>query len=360
MGMAMRVLIEDELYSHSVTALGLNASTYALTSTEAISAALRRVAGFFCPCPSQTLIQSVLKPLESINIYTGSLQEEIKTALDAMVSYGDLIEQNVVDAEQASSGTLLYIAPPGFVWREDQSALLLGIAPDHVSALPPDLEIRIKYKNHIRRLEQLPGENLRSELLQIGLVQLSAERWMNAPEVQYAEEHIQQIKERFKPVIGNLPGLKILNPELPVRYYPGRWEDAKNQSGCFVAKRPQAYGNGVWCYVELEQGRPSRIVEFPTLGGKLRGCDEAWYLQAAIDAIRGNPQLYRIREENNLENPIVEFFSPVPMWARRRWDTLGELGPRKGCLFSYVFSAGDIPEEADFIENRLWLRRISE
>ena len=211
---------------------------------------------------------------------------------------------------------------------------------------------------HARRVSEVPGEDLRSSLRQLGLIELSGEKWMNSPETQSAQEHFHQVKARLKPAVGSLAGLRILNPRLTVRFYPDRWEEAKNQSGGFVARRPQAYGNDLWCYIELDEGRPQSIVEFPSPGTRWRGCDEAWHLQMAIDANQGAPQLYRVTEGSN-GSQIIQFFSPVPMWARRRWDTIGQLGPRFGCLFSYSFLPSDIPEEINYIERRLWLAGAS-
>src|SRR5207245_9270539 len=52
---------------------------------------------------------------------------------------------------------------------------------------------------------------------------------------------------------------------------------------------------------------------------------------------------------------IVDCFSPVPMWARRRWDAVGEPVASSGCLFSYKFTEREISEELAFARDRLWL-----
>ena len=216
-------------------------------------------------------------------------------------------------------------APPTFIWRDNHSAFLLGIVPDYPSALPQELEDRIEYVNHSRRIhEKGDGEDLHRYLRQLGLVELSADRWMKAPQHESADDHIRRLNRSLNAISGDLPGLTLLNPGRPVRYYPGRWEAASNQSGCFVARRPQIYGNDLWCYVELDNGRAERMIEFPVLGSRLRGCDEAWRLQAAIDANRGFPQQFRLRSGPTKNMQVIDFFSPVPMWARRRFDAVGE------------------------------------
>jgi hypothetical protein len=48
-------------------------------------------------------------------------------------------------------------------------------------------------------------------------------------------------------------------------------------------------------------------------------------------------------------------FSPVPMWARRRWDAVGEPVTLSGCVFAYRFGAAELEEEARFARDVLWL-----
>ena len=83
-------------------------------------------------------------------------------------------------------------------------------------------------------------------------------------------------------------------------------------------------------------------------------------LQAAIDAARGKPQRFKVRSASNETSRVVDFFSPVPLWAQRRWDAIGEPVPSSGCLFSYKFSTGELPQELEFIQEQLWLRPASQ
>ena len=76
-----------------------------------------------------------------------------------------------------------------------------------------------------------------------------------------------------------------------------RWREVRADSGRFVARRDQAYGSNLWCYVELSNGEPQRLLDFPLAGSRWRGCDEAWRLQMAIDAQRGAPQRFRLQED---------------------------------------------------------------
>lgn len=360
MGLVMIVLTERELHRRGVATLGLDPEAYDLTFTEAIAASLRRVAGFICPCSQSALVQAVMEPLEGVGDDRAQLLQAIENTLEALIGYGDLLEEFEVSVmARDRRGSLVYAAPPSFVWRQSGSALLVGIAPDHRSALPSNLEQRIQYLGHSRLLIPELNEDLRLDLRQLGLVELSMELWnKKAPARESFESLIQRFDKMLKPNPGSLVDLKILNYEKPVNYYPGRWENAASQTGRFVARRPQAYGNAIWCYVELKNGIASGIVDMPVSKSQLRGCDEAWRLQAAIDAARGRPQQYRLRMTANSDSRLLDCFSPVPPWARRRWDAVGEPVASSGCLFSYKISEKEIQQEIAFVQEQLWLSPV--
>ena len=54
------------------------------------------------------------------------------------------------------------------------------------------------------------------------------------------------------------------------------------------------------------------------------------------------------------------FFSPVPMWARRRWETIGEPVSAFGCLFSFKFSETVVSDEIAFAREYMWLKEIKQ
>ena len=358
MGMDMKILAAEELHACGVRTLGLDAEACDLFSVEAIAAALRRAAGFLCPCPQRTLVQAVAEPLENVAGDKEQLCEVVESTLEALITYGDLLEEYEVSAvERPRPSALLYAAPPSFVSRDSGMVFLIGIAPDHASALPERLTARIDYLNHVRLLSPESGENLRGDLKQLGLAELSTNAWRKeAPSSETSKEHLQRLSSKLKPLSGLLEGLKILNSAKPVTHYQRRWEEAKTQTGRFVARRPQAYGNDAWCYIELAQGQTAKLLEFPTTNTRQRACDEAWRLQLAIDAERGQPQLFKARHEAH--SSVVEFYSPLPMWVTRRWDDTGEPVTAMGGLFAYKFPAGEISEEIRFMQRELWLKQI--
>lgn len=356
----MKRLTATEVHARKVAELGLDPTVVDLTSTEAIAGALRRAASFFCPCAAATLVRGVVRPLrglvENLDVVKGIVEE----TLEAMIAHGDILEhRDVVDDQRHGAGPMLYAAPASFVSRRSGAAILLGVTSDQLSALSDELEARIEYVNHVRCLRPLPNEDLPSELVQLGLIEVSYSGWLKAPQNESPAQHVLKLDRLLDAAQPSreVPGLSLLDPERPVRYYRGRWVEPRSQTGRFVGRRSQAYGADLWCYVQLRDGHTERLIDFPVAGSRWRGCDEAWRLQMAIDAQRGEPQRFRIRPGPG-GTVVLEFFSPLPMWARRRWDAVGEPVPSSGCLFAYRLTAAESEEEVRFAREALWLEEL--
>lgn len=357
----MRQLTAAEVHAQKVAELGLDASALDLTSIEAIAGSLRRTAGFLCPCAATTLVRGVVRPLRGLVDDLDTVKGLVEETLEAMIAHGDIVEHRDVEAPPGDGGpTLLYAAPAGFVVRESGVVILLGVASDQLSALPDGLEARIEYVNHLRRLSPAPGDDLRAELGQLGLMEISYDGWLKAPPAETPTQHVSRLDRLLEVAQASrdVPGLSLLDPVRPVRYYRGRWIEPRSQSGRFVARRSQAYGSQLWCYVQLRDGNPERLIDLPVAGSRWRGFDEAWRLQMAIDAQRGEPQRFRVRPGPG-DKRVMEFFSPVPMWARRRWDAVGEPVPGSGCLFAYRLAEAELAEELRFAREALWLDELT-
>lgn len=357
----MKVISAAEAQKISVENLRLDSTILDLGAPEALAASIRRAAGFLCPCSSSQLIQTVLQSQKFLVEAPETLKETISDVLESVIAYGDLIEEaDAITNFSDRRGRILYLRPPSFVWRDGGSTLLLGIAPDDISVLPIEMERRIEYCNHIRRLPQKTGENLRFELGKIGLTEIMMDVWNrknSIPATETSAEHVQKIKGLLKNNPGTLENLQILNPQkYNVRYYTRRWEPVRNQSGFFVARRPQLYGNDLWCCIEITDGRPIKMIDFPVINKHLPGRDEAWRLQMAIDAIQGKAQVFTVQELSHSHSRI-KFYSPIPTWAQRRLDNLGEPVVGADCLFSYKIPNQDLEQELNFLEEKLWLAR---
>ncbi|MEC9363128.1 MAG: hypothetical protein VYC42_07880 [Pseudomonadota bacterium] len=352
----MRRLTVAEVHAEKIRELGLDPDALDLTTPEGLAGALRRAASYLCPCSAATLVRAVVRPLRGLVPDLDNSKVLVEETLEAMISHGDVIEQPEVQDGSPSTRLLLYAAPASFVVRQSGLVVLLGIAADQLSPLPSELEQRIQYIGHVRRLSPVSGnEDLRSELRQLGLIEFSSDAWLKGPKASTASQAVAASDRALDVALPSrdIPGLLLLDPTKPVRYYRGRWAEPKTQTGRFVARRQQAYGADLWCYAHLTNGQPERMIDFPRRGSRWRGCDEAWHLQMAIDAQRGSPQRFRVTPSGDAV--VLEFFSPAPAWARRRWNAIGEPVPMSGSLFAYRIPKAEIDEERRFVHEALWL-----
>jgi hypothetical protein len=355
----MRRLTAKEVHAQKIRELGLDPDALDLTTPEGLAGALRRAASYLCPCSAATLVRAVVRPLRGLVPDLDKAKELVEGTLEAMSSHGDVLEQPEVQDGSPSARVLLYAAPASFVVRQSGLVVLLGVAADQLSPLPSELERRIQYLGHVRRLSPLGDEDLRSELRQLGLLELSSDAWIKGPKASTASQAVAASDRALDvvPPSRDIPGLLLLDPTKPVRYYRGRWAEPKAHTGRFVARRQQAYGADLWCYVQLTNGHPERMIDLPQRGSRWRGCDEAWHLQMAVDAQRGSPQCFRVTPSGDAV--VLEFFSPAPAWARRRWDAIGEPVPSSGSLFAYRIPKAEIEEERRFAREALWLKEVT-
>ena len=351
----MRRLTAAEVHANKVGELGLDRTAFNLISVESIAASLRRSASFLCPCAATTLVRAVADPLRGLVEETEDIRGIVRETLEAMIAHGDLIEHRDIENPAPTAPVLLYAAPASFVARESGAAILLGVTNPAVDGTVA----RIEHLGHLRRLDPIPGEDLSSELQHLGFTEISHQLWLRAPQIETPAQHLaylDRLLDRAQPS-GEVPGLSLLDWERPVRYYPGRWTSGGSISGRFVARRSQAYGGDLWCYIEMSDGRPERLVDLPLADSRWRGCDEAWRLQMAIDANNGSAQMFRIIPSTG-NSYVMQFFSPIPMWARRRLDSVGQPVSSPGCLFAYQLTEAELAEEVRFANHVLWLTEL--
>lgn len=352
--MTVAIITRDEVLAGCRRMLGLSPQDAAIDSAF-FAALLRHTAGICCPCSAATLRIVALESLQYLS-EDGELASKIDDAIEGLVVGGDLLELSQVTTDDPSvKGTWLFAAPPSFVMRPSGSIFLTGIVADRDTYLPSELMSRIHYDGYTRAIMPTPSEGLPEELTALGLQKLSEENWLKLPKTQKAKKLRDAIvgKLRTQQRSGDIPDLQIIDPSRPVTYYRGRWLRPKRQCGLFVARRPQEYGAPIWCAVELEDGQPRKLLDFPTPRTRWRGCDEAWRLQMAIDRTNGTPQVYRVRIAG--EHAYLDFFSPLPLWAERRLMLVGRHEEPEKCLFSYRVRSSELAAEEDFLQKHLWL-----
>lgn len=336
-----RLLSAEEVQALAVETLGLDPSVVALEAPEVLSALVRRAASFIAPCSPRHLQTAVLLCFRGIDESEAATRAErradVEAMIEALTSYGDLLELPAEDPFGGPSTRMLYLAPPTYV-KCDGVVFLLGGGCDGSECVPGSLRNEVQSRYHTRRLRPDNLAEVCAELDVAGWVELRADLWLAPPTHDSPEQLVARADAGLKPIIGAVAGLTLLDPFASPTYYRGRWVEPARRTGRFVARREQRYMADNWSYVQLANGVVTHLVDLPfDRRTKLRPCDVAWHLQMAMDAVSGCPQVYRYRQTPPSGSVIVDFFSPVPHWARRRWDVLGEEVPRHHSLFAYRF-----------------------
>ncbi|HJQ30071.1 MAG TPA: hypothetical protein VJ827_12075, partial [Rubrobacter sp.] len=326
-------------------------------SPEVLASSLRRAASFLCPVDPGQLVHSLAAALAGIAGDDDELTNELEELVEAIIGYGDLLELAVVDEASLRARRRLFLAQPSYIERKSGACLLLGIRAEGVPLVDGDLAAAVEHEGHVRWIaasEDLP------ELLQAqGLREIQQGQWLDMPRLRPAEDVVDEYVGRLSAAgpAGDITGLRLLDPAAPVRYYRGRWRPAtKRDTGTFVARRPQAFGAELWCFAHLKEGSVERLIDLPVGVQPAPARDEAWWLQAALDAVRGVPQQLGIREAHGSGRLVLDLFSPVPSWAQRRLDAVGTpLLRGRGALMSYSFEPAEVEEEVAFLSESLWM-----
>jgi hypothetical protein len=346
----MKILGGSE--ANSVLVLGLGISEhYTANDLELLAALARQTAAFNCPCSLNALgkaLLALIRPLDSDE----DLNIRVHECLEELLAYGDLAEIR----DQDDTKDLVTLTVPAAVKISSHRILLVGAGSRRTASSMLPVGYRVDLKGCARTITVANSDTAMSDLLAAGFSLLTFDEWCHPPRSTTAEEHIAKYTRKMasQDSIGSLGELELLVPESDVKYYRGRWKVAKTQTGVFVARRARRFGSPMWCLVKLQEGNPVGLVNFPTTVG-LRGCDEAWHLQQAIDRSRSTPQRFRVRFSEDGEHGFLDFFSPVPEWANRRWNALGDRMSFKGSLFSYRFDAAILADEMKFAEARMWM-----
>lgn len=330
---------------------GLDLNGHTLGDLEFLAAFVRKIALHNCPCPLSTLVKvtlALLRPLDPDE----TLSVRINDCLEELLAYGDLVEMR----DQDDTKDLVTLRVPSVVRVSPHRVLLLGSQIDARSQTSLLLTSQIELHGCARTVSVEDVDAAMSSLIADGYALVTYEEWCHLPRLTTAEDLVAKYARKMasQDSIGSLGDLELLIPETNVKYYRGRWKSAKSQTGMFVAKRARSFGSPTWCCVKLEDGVAVGLVSFPTQSGA-RGCDEAWHLQQAIDRARSIPQRYSVRLDQGSEFGFLDFYSPIPEWAQRRWNAIGERVDSKGFLFSYRFDSSVLGDEIRFAETRMWV-----
>lgn len=357
----MKLLSKSEVHNNMIEDLGLDSKLYTINSIEVVAGALRRSASLLCPCTNTNLIRSVLNPMRGLVDDIEDYRHIIESTLDALIAYGDVLEHHgFEDVVSDESGPQLFAAPPSFIPRESGLVIIVGVSEDNRSGLSDVLHKRLEYSNHVRRLRPVRGEDLISVLAEHELIRISYAKWIKSPSSKSPEQLIEDLNLQLDVAVPSrdVPGLTILDTSKPVKYYRGRWRIPHLESGRFIARREQAYGAPIWCYVKLQRGKPQRLIDLPISRGIWRGCDEGWNYQLSIDLLMGELQVAEVIKRSESTH-VAKLYSPLPSWVQRRWDAVGKPVDVGRCLFAYEFQDSELDEELSFMQNELHLQVLA-
>jgi hypothetical protein len=311
-------------------------------------ATLRRAASRLCPCSRRALIEAVTSALRGLLTPEGTARDAVDADIDALVGCGDLVPARHPD----DSRPVLYLSPPMFVRRSEATVFLIGGLPEAAVPIPPTLTAHGVY----RELTPAPSDQ---ELMDLGLSPFPMEAWMEAPPDRRPADLLAELDQKLgaAPPSGDLRELSIIDNTMRPDYYVGRFLTPSSQSGRYLARRHRKWGGVVWCYVELIEGVPRRLIDLPQIDQRFRGRDEAMWLLCAADALRGQPQSVHVSEA--ADAITLAFDMPLPMWAERRLLTVGassDARPR-GALLAYRVRVEEAPAELTFLSEKLWMER---
>jgi hypothetical protein len=337
--------------------LGLDPTVHDAFTSESTAEALRRAASLLCPATPGEIVDAVRAVLVPLAGTDGVDREDLVTQLELLIANGDLLE-----LRQSGERTtrLIYLGPPSFVTKVPGQYLLLGVRPEGRPLLDEELSESLEREGHLR-LATLDLESGPAALKAAGLQEVRTDRWLRHPRPVAAADHVAALDLRLGAALqaGAVEGLEILDPAKPVHYYRGRWRalDLADR-GDFVGRRPQAYGAAAWCFVRVADGRPTRLLDLPAEDAAAHARDEAWRLQAAVDAARGTPQRYRLRQVPGDDTTrILDLFGPAPSWTARQLDLVGTpVEKSRGALFSYRLVGAAIPSATKLLTDMLWMQ----
>ncbi len=341
-----------------IRSLRLPASFTESVSDELIAQSLRRAVYIEAPCPPYALARATREALGGLDIPDETLESRIENVMESLIAYGDILEMRATgeDRWECDEALELRSAPPAFVVRKNKSVVLLGVAGDEITPLPGDWDARIQYRGALRIVTFEANEDARALLREMGLFELAEPVWLRQPPRETPAAHLKAWRDRLaaEPPSAPIEGLQILDTRKPPTYYRGRWTEPRSSNErFFIARRPQRYGAPRWCIVDLDRGAVGKFKDLFSPGDRIRPCDLAWRLQAALDAEAGTPQLYRCFTTRGTTRITV--YSPLPCWAERRLAIVGDKVKPENGLYAFDMPAGAAAAETGFLCEMLWM-----
>jgi len=321
-----------------------------------LASSIRRASSFLCPCSQATIVSHLVQSLRNLVDSSELLESRIEDAINRLIVGGDLLELSDVSTSDVNAkGTWVFPGTPSFILRPNGNVFICGVVGDENLAIP-SFSSRIIYRGFKRIVRPESEEKIDEVLKGLGLVSISEKAWLKLPKKVAAEKYLSEMISRFPDdIIEKIEEVDIINYSHPWNYYRKRWSKPKDETGLFVGRRPYLFGAPTWCFVELVCGEVKRLIDVPLSinGIQQRGCDTAWHLLTALDHHNKNHHFYRVRESG--EEKILDFFSPIPLWAERRLMAIGDSTTPLNSLFSYIIPKEEFLTEESFLKEYLWM-----
>ena len=150
---------------------------------EVIAQALRRAAHILAPCGKHELENAMLESFAGLGHAREELAPVVEHTLEELIVYGDILEMHDADDDHWSrSALVLRPAPPSFIERKNGSIVVVGVAGDEITPFTPELASRIRHNSGLRTIYPDDGEDLKSLLHEIGLLELPERRVAKDPQ----------------------------------------------------------------------------------------------------------------------------------------------------------------------------------
>ena len=351
---AVTIIDRSEALQQAAKSLGLESQGHTTITRSMLAQSLRRAVFNAAPIAAHALRELVVAALEPLADNTETLKMEIEETLRDVIAMGDILEMRTDFSGR--SDIVLRPAPPAFIERRDGTFVIIGISGDEIT---PDLETPIiHHARGLRSARSAHSQTCRAELLNLGLIEIPERLWLHAPAVLDATDFVALWKARLPTEFNSekIEDLELLDTALPTSFYKGRWVTIRaNHTGLFVARRRQRFGSRLWSLVDVKDGIVQRLTDIRTNDSRARDCDEAWRLQAAMDAAAGAPQKVMVFE-NGLTS-ILAFQGPLPSWAARRLSFIGEQVIMPRALLAFKISTDNVDDELRWLGDNLWLTR---
>lgn len=326
-----------------------------LSEVALIGAVARRLGSFMCPSSRSELSRAVIHSLRGLLDDVLLEPKHVKAIVEQMIVGGDFVEvTQTLGLESHDHSSRIVCAPPSFVVI-GRCIFLFGVATDDASFLPDDIGSIVDYDGVSRVIRDQAVDALANRLVGNGLRQVHYDTWLRRSSFRTPRDLLAKYERHLKlhGTNGDRQGIRILLPHGTGLSYADRWKEPTVETGLFIGRTPQTYGEPLWLVAELTDGLVSRSARLPIGVTNERACDQAWHFQLASDAVSGNPSTFSIQEE--CLGKLLSIHVPIPLAASRRLVYLGGARQVNQIHRNYWVPSATLDEVAAYLRSDLWL-----